>query len=412
MYGQELESAINGYNFQKAVAIIDTLLSDNPTLDSAKVRSLSLQKVKCLKKLYKYNDAITTISSLMGPAPDNELLNELAECHTLNGNLEDAVSCYSLLSITNPDNLYYQIQKCGLLYKMDNYNEAIDIGKEIIAKDSIPAIVSIVANSYNLADQPDSAVVYYYKLLSLTPFNDKVISKLSNLLLLDKQYDTVINLTQQYLEQDSTNLIINPIYGLALHLKGNYPLSHEVFTKQLELDGDSFMTYYYLGMNNFLMNNMFKAEKEFEKAYLIDSLNVNVIYHLAYSKGWQKYKFDEEAKRLYDKALSMLQPDSLMVSKIYTGYAVAYFGSRQYKDAITYYKLGYQYDNTSITNLSTIGYCYKQLKDYKSAIDYYKRFLSKAKPGTKSYQFVEKSIELVNGKLFMEEPPEPKAVKK
>lgn len=84
-------------------------------------------------------------------------------------------------------------------------------------------------------------MVYYYKLLSLTPFNDKVISKLSNLLLLDKQYDTVINLTQQYLEQDSTNLIINPIYGLALHLKGNYPLSHEVFTKQLELDGDSLL---------------------------------------------------------------------------------------------------------------------------------------------------------------------------
>lgn len=172
MYGQELESAINGYNFQKAVAIIDTLLSDNPTLDSAKVRSLSLQKVKCLKKLYKYNDAITTISSLMGPAPDNELLNELAECHTLNGNLEDAVSCYSLLSITNPDNLYYQIQKCGLLYKMDNYNEAIDIGKEIIAKDSIPAIVSIVANSYNLADQPDSAwsitINYCHSPLSMT----------------------------------------------------------------------------------------------------------------------------------------------------------------------------------------------------------------------------------------------------
>jgi tetratricopeptide (TPR) repeat protein len=41
------------------------------------------------------------------------------------------------------------------------------------------------------------------------------------------------------------------------------------------------------------------------------------------------------------------------------------------KKAMELYKKAYGYNPLAISCMSTIGYCYEQLKDYKSALDWY-----------------------------------------
>lgn len=51
--------------------------------------------------------------------------------------------------------------------------------------------------------------------------------------------------------------------------------------------------------------------------------------------------------------------------------------------------------------LSTIGYCYEQMKDYDHALEWYEKYLKEARPGTPSYDFVVKSIDYIKSERFM-----------
>lgn len=243
---EDLRTALARYDYSGAIRIIDTMLSDakDPSteyvLSSTQIRDLSLQKVRCLKKLLKYSEGITVITSLMEMGDtidaavdtasasvgiDVELLSELADCHLLSGNVKDALQCYFTLSMTNPANIYFKVQIASLLYKSENYGDCIAVAKGILATDSIPAIISLVANSYNLMSNKDSALFYYSRLMEINPMNTKALSSMSSLLLKDKQYDTVLTLTGDYIDKYGDDLIINPVYGITLYLKSDYKKS-------------------------------------------------------------------------------------------------------------------------------------------------------------------------------------------
>lgn len=44
---------------------------------------------------------------------------------------------------------------------------------------------------------------------------------------------------------------------------------------------------------------------------------------------------------------------------------------------------------------------YEQKKDYKSALEWYERYLALGKPGTKAYRFVEESVRYLKAEKFM-----------
>ena len=110
-----------------------------------------------------------------------------------------------------------------------------------------------------------------------------------------------------------------------------------------------------------------------------------------------------ESERLYAKAIEMLKPSPKMMHNIYGSMAMSRHRIDQYEDAIKYYELSYKYDPKNISALSSIGYCYERLKNYKKALEYYERYIKLGKPGSAGYKFVEESIEYVKQEKFMEE---------
>lgn len=364
----------------------------------------SLENARQLRRLCKTDQAIDTLmAALQHNTSDMEVLTELAECHTSAGNTEEAYGWWVMLSTMQPDNLYFQIAQARLLYREKAYEECIRVCRGITARDTIPDILAMTADAYRLAGKADSALVYYNEFLRIKPHHARTISKKADILLAVKKYDEVLEMTGPFLEAEPDNMTVLPIHGLALHLDKKYKPSLEVFEKQLSLGDSTYSVRYYLGLNHFMLDNILQAEREFEKAYQLDSSDVMLVYQLAETKSRRIYGSNDETERLYAKALKMLEPDPVMMHNIYGSRAMSFHKSEDFRTAIKYYELSYRYNPKNISALSSIGYCYERLKEYDDALKYYELYLKKGRPGSKGYQFVEESIAYIKQEKFMED---------
>lgn len=402
-----LREALESYDYGKAIHMIDSLMAQ----ENADSVGLALQKARCLRKLYRVEKAAETLAEVLHLDQFNvELMAELAECHRQAGNSGDAFQMYSILSGMQPDNVYFKLCKARILFSEKQYGESVGICKEIIARDSIPEVLSMIGDCYYNLKQSDSALVYYDHVLRQKPRHAGTVSKKANILLADKQYKSVTEMAREFLYEEPDNMTVLPIYGLALHLQGSYPLSIETFEHQRELGDDSYAVHYYIGLNHYMMSNWPRAIPELEKAYQIDSSDVTLVYQLAHAKshrlsrtGMESSKLNPESERLYAKAIGMMQPDPKMMHNIYGSMAMARHTAEMFEDAIKYYELSYKYNPKNISALSSIGYCYERMKKYDKALDYYERYLKVGRPGTSGYNFVKESIDYIKQEKFMEE---------
>ena len=413
----KLQESLDRYDYKTAIAIIDSLTarigSDSTAIVENKetVIDLALQKARCLRRLYRMHESVEVLADVLHLDQFNiELMADLAESHTQAGNTMEAFSLYGILSQMQPENLYFKLCRARILFREKQYEESINACKDIIVQDSIPEILSMTADAFKNVGKADSALVYYNYVLSKRPKHVPTISKKADILLSAKQYIPVINMSREYLKEDPDNMTILPIYGLALHLQGNYPLSLEQFEHQRKLGDDSYAVHYYLGLNHYMMNKWPRAIEELEKAYQIDSSDVTLVYqlanaksHMTIMKSMESSGLNPESERLYAKALEMLQPSPTILHNIYGSMAMARHKIEQFEDAIKYYELSYKYNPKNISALSSIGYCYERMKNYKKALEYYERYIKLGKPGSAGYKFVEESIKYVKQEKFMEQ---------
>ena len=386
-----------------AAALLSGVAAAQPADSLA--RREALAEARYLKSLFKTDAAIERLSGLVTPGVfDEEVLSELADCHFVNGDYETAAGTYQMLSLHEPDNLLYRIKQMQIAFRMKDYLASASLGRNILARDSIPAVAALAGDAYNLAGLTDSALVCYRQALALKPRNEAVVSKAANLLLTAKDYDGVLSMTGEYLAMDPDNFTVAPIRGLAYYLTAQYDSATVVFKRLEDLGADNYPLHYYLGQSYWHTNVTYEAEKELVKAWALDSSDANLAVAIAAVKTEMYRPFEKQVKPWLEKAAAMIQPDSAMVSRIHQQYGASYYRLEQFDLAIPHYQEAYRYNPSFIQAISTIAYCYEQLKKYKEALDYYERYLKLARPGSRGYEFAKKSIEYIKGEIFMNEP--------
>ena len=386
-----------------AAALLSGVAAAQPADSLA--RRAALAEARYLKSLFKTDAAIERLSGLVTPGVfDEEVLSELADCHFVNGDYETAAGTYQLLSLHEPDNLLYRIKQMQIAFRMKDYLASASLGRNILARDSIPAVAALAGDAYNLAGLTDSALVCYRQALALKPRNEAVVSKAANLLLTAKDYDGVLSMTGDYLAMDPDNFTVSPIRGLAYYLSAQYDSATVVFKRLEDLGADNYPLHYYLGQSYWHTNVTYEAEKELVKAWALDSSDANLAVSIAAVKTEMYRPFDKQVKPMLEKAEAMIRPDSALVSRIHQQYGASYYRLEQFDQAIPHYQEAYRYNPSFIQAISTIAYCYERLKKYKEALDYYERYLKLARPGSRGYEFAKKSIDYIKGELFMNEP--------
>lgn len=372
--------------------------------DSQSERDATLSEARYLKSIFKTDEAIEKLSAFVTPDSfDEDLLSELADCHFQNGDYESAAGTFFLLTSKFPQNILYKVKYMQTLYRMKAFAQSAEVGRAVLQTDTIPAIAALVGDSFNQADMLDSALTYYRLTLSLKPLNESVVSKAARILISRRDYDSAIRLTDEYLALDSDNFTIAPIKGLAHYSKNEYVPAIEVFERQEKLGNDSYPVHYYLGQCYWHTEVMYRAQEELLAAWQIDSSDVNLAYSIAAVYADSNRSFEKEVKPWLDKAMNMLQPDPAMMSRLHQQYGLGEFRNNDWERAIGHYKEAYRYNKNFISALSTIAYCYEQKKDYKSALEWYEKYLKVAKPGSRGYNFATQSVKYLKGELFMEE---------
>ena len=204
-------------------------------------RDSVLAEARYLKSIYRTDDAIEKLSALVQPgAMDEGVLAELADCHFQSGAYEDAAGTYFLLSSKAPDNILYHIRLMQAYSRLKAYSQSIQAGRAVLQQDSIPAVLSVVGDSFRQLEQADSALWYYRKSLALKPMNETVLSKAVGILIDKEKYDEAIAQSEAFLAEDPDNVTIAPLKGLALYRKGDYEGAVQVFQRQEDIGNDSY----------------------------------------------------------------------------------------------------------------------------------------------------------------------------
>ena len=373
-------------------------------------RDSVITQARRLKNIYRVDDAIEMLTGLLEPGVmDEGVLAELADCHYQNGDYESAAGSYLMLSTLAPDNLLYKVRLMRNYYLLKAYPQSIQMGKAILERDSIPAVVAYVGDAFRQMNQVDSALFYYRQALSLKPTHGSTVSKVARLLINRKDYEGAIAVTEPLLAKEPDNMDIAPLKGLALYGKGDFDGAIEVYERQQALGDDSYNTHYYLGQSYWQAKITYRAEQELMAAWQIDSSDVNLAYAIAAVK--QDYKsesyrpFLTDIKPWLDKAVEMQQPDPDLMARIHQQYGLGYYRQDSYWDqAIYHYKEAYRYNPKLISVLLSIAYCYESKKDHKQAIAWYEKYMQVARPGSQGYEYAQKSIDYIKGKMFDEDP--------
>ncbi len=366
-------------------------------------RDSVLSRARYLKSIYRTDEAVELLSGLVTPGTmDVDVLSELADCHFQSGDYEGAAGTYYMLSAQHPENLLCKVRLMQVYSRLKAWPQSIEAGREVLRLDSIPAVLSLVGDSFRQLEEADSALWYYRRSLALNPRSEATLSKAMNVLLSAENYDEAIGLAGRFLEEDPDNPIVAPLQGLAYFRKADYDAAVAVFQRQEDIGNDSYAVHSYLGQSYWHTNILYRAEEELLAAWQIDSSDVNLAYSIAAVKSEITLPFEAEVKPWLDKAWEMIQPNPAIMSRLHQEYGLGYYRKQNaWKQAIGHYKEAYRYNPKFTSALSTIGYCYEQMKDYDHALEWYEKYLKEARPGTPSYDFVVKSIDYIKSERFM-----------
>lgn len=370
-------------------------------LSAATLAGQDLGTVRELKQLWKYDEAIASLTQMMAEqGPRAELLEELADCHYQSGNAAEALTQYSLLADMQPDRLLYKLRLMNLLYRGKQYEGAIGYGRDILQRDSITQVISMVGDAFNQLERRDSAEWYYRRALARRPHNDAVLSKLSNILLGREQYDEVLALTDAFLAEEPDNLTILPVRGIARYSKQQYDEAEADFLRMHKLGDDGYAVHYYLGLCAQKTGILRDAIREFGLAWQRDSSDVNVALTIGQliadsrQSGWEEW---------FEKALTRLQPDPKAVAAAHQNYAISAYKNGALDRCIAEYNKLLEINPKHYAAYYMVAQCYEYKKDYKTALSWYKKAQAAFATGTRGREIADSGVERMTEELFMRE---------
>ena len=373
-------------------------------LISCVVSAQEISAVRELKQLWKYDEAISALTQMMADqGPRAELLEELADCHYQSGNAAEALDQYTLLAEMQPDKLLYKLRLMNLLYRSKQYDAAIGLGRDVLQRDSITQVISLVGDAFNQLERRDSAEWYYRRALSRRPHNESVLNKLCGILLGREQFDEVLSLTEAFLAEEPDNLTILPVSGIAHFSKKQYQEAEDDFTRMQRLGDDGYAVHYYLGQCAQAFGRTWAAEQEFERAWQRDSTDVGLAITIAKLRGDLHY---DRWEKWYDKAIERLRPDPKVIattSAAHQNYALTAYKFGQWDLCIEQYLKMLEYSPKHYSAYYMIAQCYELKKDYRNALTWYKKAQAAFAPGTRGREIADSGVTHMTAEIFMEE---------
>jgi tetratricopeptide (TPR) repeat protein len=284
------------------------------------------------------------------------------------------------------------IKYVNILVFEREYTLAIDLLEEKTKSDSLNlTYLSLLGDYYYQIDSLESSVKVLEKQINLNPNDQKNLSKLASFYIKIQRFDKAIQTCDIGLQSDSLNLKFIRTKGIAGFKNKNYKLSGDCFQMLLSEGDSGKFILKHLGVSQF-RNSMFKESREhLLLAYQADSNDFETNYFLG--NAFLNSQEPEIGLFYLNRADSLLQPNPIVLSTIYTDKQSIYSTIGNYNEALRCYEKAYEYDPKPEFIFYIASLYQHKLDDKKKALEYYERFIGLLPPKPASeHKFDEKQI--------------------
>jgi tetratricopeptide (TPR) repeat protein len=256
-----------------------------------------------------------------------------------------------------------------------DYKGAVDILRQRISEDSTNIeYLTHLGDNYSQLDSTNQAIDVYEKLIVLNPNDQLTLSKLANILLIQKEYRKSISICESALKLDSTNKRIVRIKGIAEFRNVNFGAAVSSFTYLFENGDSGIVVLKHLGISESKSYAYHESRKHLQMAYSKDSTDYEICFFLA--RAYLNSMTPEKGLYYLEKADSLLQADPAILATIYVEKASIFNTLNMYDEVLYNYKLCHKI-TAKPEYLYFIGSVYDNRFDNKAkAFEYYTKFIT------------------------------------
>ena len=285
------------------------------------------------------------IISIVGD--DFEILEKIAQIQVTLENWPEAVSAYKkIISLEDSDSvnyLYHQNELCNAMLKNKQYDEAIDLLKDLLAQNpKETSFAFTLAQAYTMIGEFRIGVQLYNKLLEdLPPEQSEIIIK--------------------YI----SNLIC--AWAQDLFKKGDYNQAFDKFFEALKYNEENDEVYFELGRCNYHIKSFQDAIAHFKRAIAIKPQNS--MYYFGLGCAQDELGNVKAAKQAFYDAINI---DPMNI-KARIAYAISLTKELEYAQSIEQFSEVLKYIPDNADTLYNLALAYELVGDVERAIKFYKK---------------------------------------
>jgi tetratricopeptide (TPR) repeat protein len=322
----------------------DHISSGEPAFEDYYLKSLSQIQ------LGRNNDAIATLenASILFPE-ESRIPRMLAGQYYDAGDYPKAEALYEIMAISDSTDLSSMIKLAQIAQFGQQYEKSLLMLDRVLRLDSTN-LTGLMMTGEILTRQNDTTAVHYYqKAFRLFPENQQAAYSLANWYIQSGMPEEAVDVCEAILAGDSVNLRFLKLSGLALYRSGK-PRGAIDHLERAHMLGDSTaFTYKYLGISYYMTMDFPGAIPPLEEALSRDSMDTDSHFFLGASLATTTRKSD--AMHHLDKALELMQPDPLAISRIYAEQGNLKRLEMDYELAYELYRLSWEADTTNPLSL-------------------------------------------------------------
>jgi tetratricopeptide (TPR) repeat protein len=254
------------------------------------------------------------------------------------------------------------------------YEEAIDALGRILYIDSLNLEGMMMTGDILNRHNNSGAVIYYERALRNYPRNQKAALALANSYLQEQRPEDAIQVCRQMLSIDSTSIRFTKLLGYACYKAGHHQSAAHYLDYATVLGDSSVFCFKYLGISRYLNVDMQQAVRALRIALEKDSLDAEVHFFLGVSLANTGEK--DSAMWHMNRSLELMEPDTILVSGIYSEQGNLKRLEESYQEAYELYRKAWDANNENLMALYFMASIQdNSLHDLDRALEDYRFFI-------------------------------------
>ncbi len=254
------------------------------------------------------------------------------------------------------------------------YNQAIEALNQVLIIDSLNLSSLMMMGEILERHNNTGAGIFFQRAYRLYPRNQKAAFALGNWYIKTKESRKTLPICMEMLSMDTTSIKFAKLLGYAYYKVGSPGNAVKYLEYANSLGDSTAFTFKFKGISHYLRADFGPAVGSLEDALLKDSLDAEVHFFLGASLATTTEK--EKAMTHLNKSLKIMQPDSSIVSRIYSEQGNIKRLEMEYEEAYSFYEMAWETDTTNVMSLYFMASILdNSMRKSKEALVDYQRYI-------------------------------------